>query len=141
MEHSGPGRQARRRRALARQWVPPIVTFVLGLALWEGTVRVFDIASYLLPAPSAIAAQLSTSGPSLLSLGWYTFQEALLGFLLGCGLGVVAAVCSVRWKWMASGLLPFGVASNAVPIIALAPLIGVWFGSTQQTSKIVIVAI
>ena len=128
-------------RAYGRDWGPPVVTFVLVLILWEGAVRLLDIASYLLPAPSAIAGQLSASGPSLLSIGWYTFQEALFGFLLGCSLGVVAAVASVRWRWIAGGLLPFGVASNAVPIIALAPLVGVWFGSTQQTSKIVIVAI
>lgn len=131
----------KRARALLSTWGPPLVAFVLGVLLWEGAVRLLGIASYLLPAPSAIVRQLGSSGVSLLGIGWYTFQEALFGFLLGCSLGVVAAIGSVRWRWMAAGLLPFGVASNAVPIIALAPLVGVWFGSTQQTSKIVIVAI
>ena len=125
----------------ARQWLPPLATFVLVVALWETVVRSFGVASYLLPAPSAIAAQFAASRSLLISIGLYTFQEALLGFLLGCSLGAVAAILSVRWSWMAAGLVPFGVASNAVPIIALAPLVGVWFGSTQQTSKIVIVAI
>lgn len=141
MEQTGQHRGRMRGQALARQWLPPLIAFVLGLLLWEGAVRLLNIASYLLPAPSAIVSRLGTSGVSLLSIGWYTFQEALLGFLLGCSLGIVAAMCSVHWRWMAAGLLPFGVASNAVPIIALAPLVGVWFGSTQQTSKIVIVAI
>jgi len=127
--------------AFLRRWGPPLTTFVVVLLLWEVGVRLFNIASYLLPAPSAIVAQLRESGRFLLGIGLYTFTEALLGFLLGCSLGVLAAVASVRWKWLASGLLPFGVASNAVPIIALAPLVGVWVGSTGQASKIVIVAI
>jgi NitT/TauT family transport system permease protein len=141
MQHTTDKQPGMRGRAIAMQWIPPLVAFVLGVLMWEGAVRLLDIASYLLPAPSAIAGQLGASWRSLLSIGWYTFQEALLGFVLGCGLGAVAAMLSVRWRWMAAGLLPFGVASNAVPIIALAPLVGVWFGSTQQTSKIVIVAI
>ena len=88
-----------------------------------------------------IAARLLERFGFLVGVGLYTFQEALFGFLISCGLGVLLAVCSVRWRWIASGLMPFAVASNAVPIIALAPLVGVWFGSTTQASKIVIVAI
>ena len=134
-------RSAARGRAFLRHWAPAVATFVIVLIGWEVLVRVFNIASYLIPAPSAIVAQLRVSGRSLLGIGLYTFSEALRGFLLGCSLGVLAALASVRWKWLASGLLPFGVASNAVPIIALAPLVGVWVGSTGQASKIVIVAI
>jgi NitT/TauT family transport system permease protein len=132
---------AARGRAALWRWAPALVTFFLGLGLWEGVVRLFKIAVYLLPAPSVIVARLLEKSDFLLGIGFYTFQEALFGFLIGCSLGVLAAVLSVRWGWLASGLLPFSIASSAVPIIALAPLVGVWFGSTTQASKIVIVAI
>jgi NitT/TauT family transport system permease protein len=133
--------QTRRIGAWVYQWGPAIVTFVLVLVLWELVVRVFNVAVYLLPPPSTIAARLSGQWSLLVSMGLYTFQEALYGFIIGCGLGVVVAVASVRWSWLASALMPFAVASNAVPIIALAPLIGVWLGSTGQANKIAVVAI
>ena len=132
---------AERGRALVVRWGPAIVAFCIGLGLWEGTVRLLNIGVYLLPAPSLITTRLLEKGDFLLGIGFYTFQEALFGFLIGCGLGVAAAILSVRWGWLADALLPFSVASSAVPIIALAPLVGVWFGSTTQGSKIVIVAI
>ena len=130
-----------RGRAFLWRWGPAMVTFFVVLGLWEGTVRLFNIAGFLLPAPSVIGASLLKSSDLLIGIGFYTFQEALFGFLLGCSLGVFAAVLSVRWSWLAGGLVPFAVASSAVPIIALAPLVQVWFGSTTQASKIVIVAI
>lgn len=130
-----------RGRALLGRWAPPVTTFALILALWEAVVQQFNIGVYLLPPPTAIVARLLENFGALVSIGLYTFQEALFGFLVGCSLGAAAAILSVRWRWLADGLLPFAVASNAVPIIALAPLLGVWFGSTTQGSKIAIVAI
>ena len=132
---------ATRRRDFVWRWGPALITFVLALLLWEGFVRLLDIGVYLLPPPSLIVARLAERAGFLLGIGFYTFQEALFGFLIGCSLGVLAAMLCVRWHWMADGLLPLAVASNAVPIIALAPLVGVWFGSTGQASKVAIVAI
>ncbi len=138
LKHMSP---AARGRAFAWRWGPALATLLLVLVLWEAGVRFFHIAIYLLPPPSLIAARLLERGTFLLGIGLYTFEEALFGFIIGCTLGAVVAVLSVRWRWIAHGLLPFAVASNAVPIIALAPLVGIWFGSTTQVSKIVIVAI
>ncbi len=120
---------------------PPIVTLIVFVTLWEAVVRVFNIGVFLLPPPSAIVINLLDDGVFLLGIGLYTFRSALLGFLIGCSLGALAAVVSVRWRLLAEGLMPFAVASNAVPIIALAPLAGVWFGTTQPASKIAIVAV
>jgi NitT/TauT family transport system permease protein len=133
--------ETRRIGAFVAHWAPAIVTFVLVLVLWEAVVRGFNVAVYLLPPPSTIAARLSEQFGLLVRMGLYSFQEALFGFLIGCSLGVVVAMLSVRWSWLAAGLMPFAVASNAIPIIALAPLIGIWFGSTGQANKIVVVAI
>lgn len=127
--------------AWVSHWSPAIVTFVLVLLLWEVVVRVFDIAIYLLPPPSTIALRLSEQFGLLVGYGLYTLQEAVSGFVIGCGLGVVVAMLSVRFSWLASALMPFAVASNAIPIIALAPLLGVWLGSTGQANKIAVVAI
>ena len=55
--------------------------------------------------------------------------------------GALVALATVRWVSVREGLLPFAVAANAVPIIALAPIMNNWFGSTNPLSKMMIVAI
>jgi NitT/TauT family transport system permease protein len=127
-------RGARLGRVLA-----PAAVFVLGLAAWEAIVQLLGIQFYLLPAPSAIARTLEDNAAFLITAAWYTGQEALLGFGIGCGLGILVAAGSVRWRAVADALLPYSIAANSVPIIALAPLAIVWFG-VEQGSKIAIVA-
>ena len=122
-------------------WLPPVLTFLLGVALWEAVVRLFDVPLYLLPAPSGIVATFMAQPGYLVRIGLYTFGEALAGFVLGCTLGALLAAVCVRFRGLAEGLVPFSIASNAVPIVALSPLLGVWLGSTTAASKIGVVTI
>jgi NitT/TauT family transport system permease protein len=137
-------RRARRSVFVVRRFstiIPPLLTFVLGLALWEGAVRGFGIPIYLLPAPSAVFATFMQQPAFLLRIGLTTFSEALGGFVIGCTCGALVAALCVRWRGLADGLLPLSIASNAVPIVALAPILGIWLGSTSPASKIGVVAI
>jgi NitT/TauT family transport system permease protein len=122
-----------------RRAAPPLAVFVLVLAGWEGAVRAFGIQFYLLPAPSEIARTLGANAALLLGAAWYTAQEAVAGFGIGCGLGILVAIVSVRWQAVSDALLPYAIAANSVPIIAFAPLAIVWFG-VEQGSKVAIVA-
>lgn len=122
-----------------RRALPPAGVFVLALAGWEAAVRSLGIQFYLLPAPSAIALTLASNAGYLLGAAWYTAEEAIAGFVAGCGLGILVALVSVRWRPVADALLPFSIAANSVPIIAFAPLAIVWFG-VEQGSKVAIVA-
>src|SRR5688500_4075640 len=81
--------------------MPPLITFLVVLPIWEVGVRVFTVATSLLPPPSAIVATLVRNRGFLFEIGLYTFREAVSGFLIGCGLGVLAAILSVRWRWLA----------------------------------------
>lgn len=130
-----------RARRVLRDWLPPLITFVLGIGLWEGLVRGLDVPGWLLPAPSAILTTFLNEAGFLLGIGLYTFRSALLGFLIGCSLGILLAIVCVRWRGLAEGLVPFSVASNAVPIVALAPLFSIWLGATRPDSKIAVVAV
>jgi NitT/TauT family transport system permease protein len=122
-------------------WLPPLITFVLVAALWEAAVRLFGIPLYLLPAPSGIIEAFLAQPGYLLQIGLFTFGEALAGFAIGCTLGVLVAAVCVHFRGLAEGLVPFSVASNAVPIVALSPLLGVWLGSISPASKIGVVAV
>jgi NitT/TauT family transport system permease protein len=124
---------------LAREYLPAAGVFVLGIALWEAVVFAFAIEFYLLPAPHVIVATLRQTFPVLLQAALHTFGEALAGYGLGCGLGVLAATVASRAPGFADVVLPYAIASASVPIVALAPLAIVWFG-IGPGSKIAIVA-
>jgi NitT/TauT family transport system permease protein len=122
-------------------FAPAVIMFALGLALWEGVVRLFAVPIYLLPAPSQVLATMAQQLPLLVRIGLATFSEAITGFVIGCTLGCLIAAICVRWRSLADALVPLSVASNAVPIVALAPVLGIWLGSTRPASKVAVVVI
>ena len=125
---------------LAREYAPAALVLVAGLLLWEAVVYVFSIEFYLLPAPHVIVQSFRETYPFLLEAGLYTFTEAVAGFALGCGGGILAAMAASSSPGFTGLVLPYAVASASVPIIALAPLAIVWFG-VEQGSKIAIVVL
>lgn len=123
---------------VVREYLPAVAVFAMAIAAWEALVWGLRIQFYLLPAPHVIIATFRENYALLVEAGLYTFREGLLGFLLGCALGVIVAMAASRWPSALEVLLPYAVASNSVPIIALAPLAIVWFG-VEQGSKVAIV--
>jgi NitT/TauT family transport system permease protein len=124
-----------------RDAAPALVVLVVGVALWEGLVRGLSVERFLLPAPSAILDTLWEDRGTLFGAGWFTFTEALGGFVVGSALAVVTAVVLARWRRVASAVMPFAIAMNAVPIIAFAPITNQWFGPLEKTSKMAIAGI
>jgi NitT/TauT family transport system permease protein len=122
-------------------WMPAVVVFVGGIALWEGLVRGLDVQNFLLPAPSAIVEAFWTERDTLWGAGWFTFQEAFGGWLIGCGLGILVAIVLARWRRLGRALQPYAIAASAIPIIAFAPITNAWFNPLTKTSHMVIAAV
>lgn len=116
--------------------------FVGILAAWEIVVRVKEISKIILPAPSAIGANLFQhfqSGyfyPHILATSIEVFGGFFVGAIFGIGLGFLVA----QSKTVREILQPYIIASQAMPKLALAPLLVLWFGF-GYTPKIVIVAL
>lgn len=127
--------------ARIRRWLPAIVVFFVVLGAWEGLVGVFKIQRFLLPAPSLIWTTFWRVLPDLAVSTGYTAGNALGGLLLGSALGVIVALATARWTLINEGLMPFAIAVNAMPIIALAPILNQWFGLQNPLSKISVVAL
>ena len=125
---------------LAREYLPALGVFVLGIALWEAFVFLFAIEFYLLPAPHVIVASLRQTYPVLVEAEPLHVRRGVAGYGLGCGLGVLAAMGASRSPAFAGLVLPYAIASASVPIVALAPLAIVWFG-IGPGSKIAIVTL
>ena len=135
-----PGRTARTARQL-RDWLPALAIFVLGIGLWQGLTQALHVQKFLLPAPDAILRTLFDQRDVLWGGGWYTFKEALGGFALGSGIGIVAAVVIGRFARLGDALMPIAIAANAVPIIAFAPIFNAWFDPLAPTSKMAVAGV
>ena len=129
------------RFSLIWQWAPPAIIVVLALGAWEVWVRVFDVARWLLPPPSAIAAELVHSRSLLLRHTWVTLEEVLLGFALALVVGVVVAAAIAYSRIVERAAYPFVIASPTVPIIVIAPLLLIWIGYGIWPKVIVVVLI
>jgi NitT/TauT family transport system permease protein len=122
-------------------WLPAAVVLVLGLVLWQGVVAAFHVERFLLPKPTEIASTFWNERHTLWSAGWFTFQEALGGFVIGSGLAIVVGTVLARWKPLRVAVMPYAIAANAIPIIAFAPITNAWFSPLNKSSKIAIAAV
>ena len=120
---------------------PAIVAFVAVIVLWEGAVRGFEIEAFVLPAPSVIVGRFVSAADEIWPAGLNTMIEAVVGLLGGTVLGVLVAFLTVRWVPVREGLMPFAIAANSIPIIALAPIANGMFSITSPVPKMVVVAI
>ncbi len=135
----GVGRMVGRRLV---DWLPAAIFLVGIIALWQGLIVWTHAQQFLLPKPSAIGSAFWTDKSQLLHAGWYTFQEALGGFVVGSGLAIFSALVLARWRPLGVALMPYFIAANAIPIIAFAPITNQWFsGGLTKTSKIAIAAV
>lgn len=131
---------AARWRAALREWIPALAVFVGVLFLWQAIDILLEVPPYILPSPAEILSEVAERFPQLLrELGW-TMVEAVGGFLLGSGLAFLTATVFVHVRLVERSLYPWAVVLQTVPIIAIAPLLTIWFGF-GLSPKIVIAAI
>ncbi|MCX7296315.1 MAG: ABC transporter permease [Hyphomicrobiales bacterium] len=103
--------------------------FTVGLfVVWEAAVYIFKIPVFFLPPPTAIAqAFVDYSGP-LARNSWITLQTTLIGFALAVGFGLLLGLV-VGWsRAIYAGLYPLMIGFNAIPKVALVPILVLWFG-------------
>jgi NitT/TauT family transport system permease protein len=126
----------------ARDWIPAVVVFGLGIVAWQWLFPdVLGVQRFLLPRFSDVIRTFWDERDTLWSAGWFTFKEALGGFALGCSVGILAALVLSRWRRLGGALMPYAIAASAIPIIAFAPITNAWFGLLSPWSKIVIAAV
>ncbi len=121
-----------------RNAVLTLLLFCGSIVAWEAVVRAFQIPVFILPAPSQVAVALwrgLSSGLYLQHL-YPTLLETVLGFLSGAALGLVLGTAVAMNRYVEYFLYPYIVMFQALPKVALAPLIVVWFG-LGLTSKVI----
>ncbi len=130
----------RRRGGAGRVW-PPVAFGVGALLLWEVVVTATGLPAFLLPAPSAIAAQVGTAYATILATAAVTGGNSLVGLVAGFVLGVALALLAARSRVVSELATPLVSAASAVPIVALAPVFTTMFGSTTELPRRLVVAV
>ncbi|MQY30503.1 ABC transporter permease [Nocardia aurantia] len=140
--HAVAGTAPRRRAgvpltARAGRLLPPLGAFVLGIALWQLIIGVFDIPPYMLPSPRTLLDTLWDERRSIWQPTWVTVRESYLAFLLATVAGVAVALVMSRWRLTERGFYPYLIVLQTIPIVAIAPLFVVWIGAGQTTNMLV----
>ena len=113
-----------------RRVLLPLVAVVLLMAFWQVGVRVAQIPPYILPPPSDIFVSLA-SDLSSSSMWWdllVTTEETVLGFGAGAVMGLLLGLLLAEFPLIDDAIYPLVVAFQAMPKVAVAPLLLIWFG-------------
>jgi NitT/TauT family transport system permease protein/putative hydroxymethylpyrimidine transport system permease protein len=117
-----------------RRWALPALTLAALVGLWQiaaasgALADLLNLEPFLAPSPAEIATQLWESRSLLAENAWVTLKEILLGFLIGLAAGLAFAVLIRLSETLRRAFYPLLVASQAVPILVIAPILIVWFG-------------
>ena len=107
---------------------PAFVLAVTLLVFWELSVRVGQVSPRVLPAPIAIVQALISNWGIIYDNAIQTLLETVLGMVVATLLGLLLAILLDTSSWMRRAIYPLLITSQTIPIIALAPLLLIWFG-------------
>src|SRR5207237_7833718 len=96
------------------------------------------IKTFQLPLPSQIIEAFGKRSEDLWTGSWYTIGEAVAGLAIGSVMGFVTALLFIQWGGLRRGLMPLAVSANAIPIIAITPIVSRWLGFDQPTRIVVV---
>lgn len=116
----------------------PILTFIFLLGLWEVATVVFEIRSWLLPAPSEIGVSMVEWADDLWRHTMVTLYETLVGFAFSILIGIPLAVAVVYSPILQNTIYPILLAFQSVPKVAIAPLLVLWVGYGELPKILVV---
>ena len=130
-----------RKARLHRLYLVPI-SLGLGLGLWYLIARVGDFPAFILPTPDLVFRRLiqALSDGTLQRHSWYTLVEVLAGLALGVSTATTLGYLLAKSRAFERLLAPYIVASQSIPVVAIAPLLVIWF-DTGMFSKVLICAL
>jgi NitT/TauT family transport system permease protein len=124
-------------RSQGIRWAAPALVFLTILVIWQVIVRWFEIHKVILPAPTDIGIAIIEERWTLLKGSWITFQAAALGLLASGLLGSIIAILFSQSLLVRLSFYPYVIFLQTVPIVAIAPLLILWFGNEFRTVVLV----
>ncbi len=114
--------------SLRRNFAPALIAIVALVATWQIYVSVSDVRPQVLPSPWRVLTQGWAHREAIATNASATLQVTLIGFAVSLTVAWTLAVAVDFSGWLRRALLPVFVMSQTLPIIAIAPLMIIWFG-------------
>ena len=108
--------------------LPALLGLALLFAAWETWVELKDIKPYIMPAPSAVFERLYQDPWLFIEEGLRTLEASVLGFAAGSCVAITLAVVMSQSRLIERTILPAAILVKVTPIVAVAPLLTIWFG-------------
>lgn len=109
-------------------FIYPVITIAVAVVAWELIVRIFQIPSYILPGPVQVIRALGRDFSLIMYHMAATLGEGAIGIAISVLLSVVISIWMDRFPLAKKTVYPLLVISQTVPIMAIAPLLIIWFG-------------
>jgi NitT/TauT family transport system permease protein len=107
----------------------PLLFGAVIITVWHATCTFFGVPDYLIPGPAGVFHVVVNDFTYLINNAWITIVEAVLGLFLAVIFGFISGVIFANISPVRKMVLPYFIASQAVPIVAVAPLFILWFGN------------
>lgn len=108
--------------------MPPAVALAVAITVWELWTRIADVPVYILPAPHVVLERLVSDLGFFARHGAVTLVEAMAGFTLGLVVALSGAVLMAHSRLLERTLYPLALLVKVTPIVAVAPMLVIWFG-------------
>jgi NitT/TauT family transport system permease protein len=116
-------------KAVLRAILPPLFVLIVFVLIAEAWVRITDKPAYLVPRPSAVWSAIVANREELWGSLLTTTRAALIGFAASVVVGILLALFLSTSKLVQRALYPYTVFFQTVPIVAIAPLLVIWYGA------------
>ncbi|KGA97577.1 ABC transporter [Alkalihalobacillus alcalophilus ATCC 27647 = CGMCC 1.3604] len=126
-----------KQKEVIKKVLPPVLALGLFIVLWEVSVRVLGIAHYILPKPTDIYVATVANWDNLIRALQTTVIESVLGFMFSVIIGIGVAVLMASSKWIERSFYPYAIILQTIPVVAIAPIIVIWFGSGMNAIIII----
>lgn len=121
------------------KWITPIWVLLILMLIWQLSVQCFQIPSYILPDPLQIFQSALKHAPIIFKETGYTLIEIFLGLFLGSFFGITTALSVDFFKPLHRWFLPILLATQVLPVFAIAPLLVIWLGYGLASKTVTIV--
>lgn len=126
--------------SICKRRIPTVIAVVLLLVIWEAWVRIGNVPSIMIAAPSEIAQATVETWSTLWPATQVTLIEGSIGFLFAVLFGILIGILLYCSRIANAALFPLLSAAQTMPLISIAPLFLIWFGF-EISGKIVIVTV
>ena len=126
---------------MIRRFGPPVALVLALVAGWELYARTSGISPFVLPAPSRVVGALWEFRWEAARHALPTIAETVVGLAVSIATATLVAVALDRVSWIRRAVMPLLVGSQTVPIVAIAPLLVVWFGFGLEPKVLIVVLV